>query len=111
MIDTMESVVDSVSPVRKFTWKRLILYIVTFFWLFLLIKWLFKLTIKLLDRLREYIHNLTNREKMLEVLFYTFVGIVLGVIFKTYILKGLDLIGLVWKDTILPWLQNLLSLF
>lgn len=113
MLDNENNVVESVEmpmKVKIFSWKKLILYIVTFYWLILLIKWLFKVTIKLLDKLREYIHNLTNKEKMIEVIFYTLVGIVLGVLLNRQIIQGVNYIIDFWNNIALPWVKELFSI-
>lgn len=102
---------DITAPVKNLTWKKLILYIITFFWVILLLKWVVILFVRGLDKFREYLHNLTNKEKMLEVLSYTIIGMVLGVLLNKQILKLVAIIVEFWNGTILPWLKGIFSIF
>ena len=67
-------IADKVNPKKKI-WIK----ILTFVWLFWLIKTILKLIWKMLTWIVAYIHDLTDPLKFMAVMFYTFVGVVIGV--------------------------------
>ncbi len=69
-------VVTSAVVKKKWTIKRVMLYVVTLYFVFLILKFVFKVIFKVLDLFRAYIHDLTDRHKMSEVFLWTLAGVI-----------------------------------
>lgn len=77
----VEQVVDTIPIVKpRLGIKKVLLYIVTFYFLILILKYVFKFVWKCLGFLRRYIHDLTDETKFGEVFLWTIIGMFLGVL-------------------------------
>lgn len=110
IIGEMQNAMENIAPVvqKKWTIKKILLYTFTLYFVFLLLKIIFKLIFKFLDIFRQYIHDLTEKEKILEVTLWTLFGFVIGMIVALVlyreILDGLIKLKDFWNTTVLPWL-------
>lgn len=105
--NVVEQVVDVATPVlspKKWTIKKVLLYIVTLYFIFLILKFVAKIIWKSLNWFRKYIHDLTDEKKIGEVILWTIFGVVLGVLLYQQILDGLNWIGYFWNEIIRPWI-------
>ena len=105
VVSDVSKVVETVTPVvtKKWTWKKVLLSIVTLYFVIILLKWLLVGIWKLLDLTRRYIHNLTDETKFIEVVFWTIVGVILGVVLHKQIMLCVDWIVRMWNTYILPF--------
>jgi len=100
-------VVTSAVVKKKWTIKRVMLYVVTLYFVFLILKFVFKVIFKVLDLFRAYIHDLTDRHKMSEVFLWTLAGVISGVLLHKQIIDIWQNITDFFNNIFLPWVINL----
>jgi len=84
------------------------LYVITLYFLLLIIKFVFKLIGKGLNLFRIYIHNITDEKKIGEVILWTLFGVVIGVVLNGQITSLWQGIVNWFNNTILPFINGLL---
>ena len=110
LLEQVVDVAETASPTivkKKWTIKRVLLYVVTLYFVLLILKFVFKVIWKGLNLLRVYIHNLTDEKKIVEVILWTFVGIVVGVLLNKQIINLWDTAIDFFNNVFLPWVINL----